>query len=638
MTSDLLNVIVLVVALGVASQWIAWRWSVPAIVLFLVSGVVVGPVLGLVQPSVDFGDVYRPVVSLCVAVILFEGGLTLRLHEFKEAASGVKRLVTVGAVLAFGLGALAAKGIGDLDWPVALVFGAIMVVTGPTVIIPLLRQAKLNRRTASYLKWEGIINDPIGALGAVLIFQFFVYSGGGDALDGVLMSLAIGTVAGFVIGAGGAWLVGWAFRNAWVPEYLKAPVTLGAVLVVFTTTNSVQHEAGLLAVTVMGMVMGNLELPNFEEMRRFKEYITILLVSSVFVLLTADLDPVTLSHLDWHAAALVATMLLVVRPLAIMLSTIGADMQFNERILLSWIAPRGIVAAAVAGVFGPEMLDAGYEDAELLLPLIFAVVLSTVVLHGFTIAWMARRLGLSTTDDGVLIVGASPWTTELAEALTKELGLKVLLVDSSWHRLREARLSGVNVLYGEILSDEVQLSLELNGMNVVLAATSNDAYNALVCRNFAGRLEHDRVFQLPMYAPDEGGRQKGKSVARPLTGMPAFAENAQYEELWRRHFQGWKFYKTKITDAFTYDQFLTDLPDGSICIGVLREGKRLLFHAPQSPIKPRAGETVVYYAPKKLGAAESMARTRAEERRTKDGGTAAQPAPDLPDDDATPAR
>ncbi len=628
MTHDLLNVLVLVVSLGVAAQWIAWRMRLPAIVLFLLAGVAVGPVLGFVRPSVDFGDVYRPVVSLCVAVILFEGGLTLRLHEFKEAASGVKRLVSIGAIFAFGLGSLAAKGIGDLDWPVALVFGAIMVVTGPTVIIPLLRQARLNRRTASYLKWEGIINDPIGALAAVLIFQFFVYSGGGDPLDSVLISLGIGSVAAIIIGGGAALLVGWAFRNGYVPEYLKAPSMLAGVLLVFALSNAVQHEAGLLAVTLMGMVLGNLELPNFEEMRRFKEYITILLVSSVFVLLTADLDPVTISHLDWHAIALVASMLIVVRPLSILLATIGADMKWNERLLLSWIAPRGIVAAAVAGLFGPEMLDAGYEDAELLLPLVFAMVLTTVTLHGFTISWLAKRLDLATPDDGVLIVGASPWTTELAQALAKDLNLSVLLVDSSWHRLREARLAGVNVIYGEILSDELQLSLHLNGVNVVLAATSNDAYNALVCRNFAGRLEHDRVFQLPMYAPDEGGnRQKSKAVARPFTGVPAFAENAQYEELWRRHFQDWKFYKTKITEAYSYEDFLSDLPDGSLCIGVLREGKRLTFHAPHAPIKPRPGETVVYYAPKKSGSAEDEARSRSSGRKQKDKDRA-QPSPD----------
>ena len=629
MTHDLLNVLVLVVSLGVIAQWIAWRLRLPAIVLFLIAGVIVGPVFGWVRPSVDLGDVYRPVVSLCVAVILFEGGLTLRLHEFKEAASGVKRLVSIGAIFAFGLGSLAAKGIGDLDWPVALVFGAIMVVTGPTVIIPLLRQARLNRRTASYLKWEGIINDPIGALAAVLIFQFFVYSGGGDPLDSVLISLGIGSVAAILIGGGAALLIGWAFRNAYVPEYLKAPVMLAGVLVVFAASNTVQHEAGLLAVTLMGMVLGNLELPNFEEMRRFKEYITILLVSSVFVLLTADLDPVTISHLDWHAIALVASMLIIVRPLAILLATVGADMKWNERLLLSWIAPRGIVAAAVAGLFGPEMLDAGYEDAELLLPLVFAMVLSTVTLHGFTISWLATRLDLATPDDGVLIVGASPWTTELAQSLSKELNLSVLLVDSSWHRLREARLAGVNVIYGEILSDELQLSLQLNGVNVVLAATSNDAYNALVCRNFAGRLEHDRVFQLPMYAPDEGNRQKSKAVARPFTGIPAFADNAQYEELWRRHFQNWKFYKTKITEAYTYEDFLSDLPDESICIGVVREGTRLTFHAPHAPIKPKPGETVVYYAPKKPGAAESEARNRAEERKqSADEVLSADPADD----------
>jgi len=603
-------ILITIVALGVFSQWIAWSVKMPAIVLFLVSGVLAGPVFGIVNPTADIGAVLSPLVGLSVAVILFEGGLSLRLHEFKEAASGVKRLVSVGAALSWLLYTLAAYYIGHLSLPVSLLFGAILIVTGPTVIIPMLRQAGLNRRTASYLKWEGIINDPIGALLAVLVFQYFVLAGV-DSGDGaqVFVDLGWAILISLVLGGGVAWMLGWAFNHIWVPEYLKAPLTFAFVLVIYGIASEFFAEAGLLAVTVMGMVMGNMTIAGMAELRRFKEYITILLVSTVFIVLTADLDPNVLLHLDWHAAALVLAVLFVVRPLAVFLSTMFTDMNWRDRVLVGWIAPRGIVAAAVAGVFGPRMIEAGYGGAEQLLPLIFAIVFSTVILHGFSIGWLSRWLRLSAEPNGVLIVGASPWSTELARALTNELNVQVLLVDSSWHRLRTARLAGVRVLYGEVLSEGIQQSLELNEIACLLAGTSNDAYNALVCSHFVNSLEHDRVFQLPMYAADESN--ESRVVARPLRGRPAFHEDAQYEELWRRHFQNWQFYKTRITDSYTREDFKRDCPMDAILIATLYADNTLLFHpASSSTVRPDDGDTVIYYAPKKD--ASERRRARAE--------------------------
>lgn len=602
-------ILITIVALGVFSQWIAWSLRIPAIVLFLITGVLAGPVFGVVSPTEDIGAVLSPLVGLAVAVILFEGGLSLRLHEFKEAASGVKRLVSVGAALSWLLYTLAAYYIGQLSIAVSLLFGAILIVTGPTVIIPMLRQAGLNRRTASYLKWEGIINDPVGALLAVLVFQYFVFAGGdADAGAQVFIDLGWAILVSFALGGGVAWTLGWAFNRIWVPEYLKAPMTFACVLVVYGLANEMFAEAGLLAVTVMGMVMGNLSIAGMAELRRFKEYITILLVSTIFIVLTADLDPNVLVHLDWHAAALVFAVLFIMRPAAVLLSTMFTDMNWRDRILVAWIAPRGIVAAAVAGVFGPLMIEAGYGGAEELLPLIFAIVFSTVILHGFSIGRLSRWLRLSAEPNGVLIVGASPWATELARTLTNELHVQVLLVDSSWHRLRTARLAGVRVLYGEVLSDQIQQSLELNEIACLLAATSNDAYNALVCSHFVTSLEHDRVFQLPMYAAEESN--DSKIVSRPLRGRPAFHDNAQYEELWRKHFQNWQFHKTRITETYTREDFRRDCPTDAIIIATLNGDSRLLFNAASASARLEEGDTVVYYAPKK--SATERRKVRAE--------------------------
>lgn len=629
MEHHLTNVLITVIALGVFSQWLAWFTRAPAIVLFLLMGLLAGPVaFGLVEPSRDFGPLFRPAVSLAVAVILFEGGLNLRFHELREAASGVKRLVSLGALFSWVLCAVAAHNIGGLSAPVSLLFGAIMVVTGPTVIIPMLRQAGLNRRSASYLKWEGIINDPIGALLTVLVFEYFVLTGEGAAADLVFIDLGWAVLISLLLGAGGGYAMGRVFRRAWVPEYLKAPMTLALILVVYGLANQTFDEAGLLAVTVMGMVMGNMQLPSLEEMRRFKEYITILMVSTVFILLTAELDVDILTRLDWRIGALVLAVMFLVRPISIMLATMFTDMQWRDRLLLSWIAPRGIVAAAVAGIFGPRMEELGFEGAELLLPLVFAVVFATVVAHGLSIGWLARRLRLSADPHGVLVVGASPWTTELARMLTNELGVNTYLVDSSWHRLREARLAGVKVIYGEVLSDQVQESLELNEIACLLAATSNDAYNALVCSNFVNHLEHDRVFQLPMYGGDEP--DQSKLLSRPLRGIPAFEDGAEYEELWRRHYQSWKFYKTKITENYSHEDFLRDCPAGTMPVAVLREDGILLFHAPSQPIKPGPGDTVIYYASGKreVDEARQEARAAKTEAATQRGWENAEPQTD----------
>ncbi|MES1943214.1 sodium/hydrogen exchanger [Salinisphaera sp. PC39] len=608
--------LILIVALGVGSQWLAWRARIPAIVLFLLAGLVVGPILGLVDPSADFGGLFGPIVGLAVAVILFEGGMNLHWHEFREAASGVKRLVTLGAVFSLVFSALAGHYVGGLEWPVALVFGAILVVTGPTVIMPMLRQSNLNRRTASYLKWEGIINDPTGALAAVLAFQYFLLAGTETAPEQVFVQLGWAILAALVLGVGAALFLAHAFRESWIPEFLKAPVTLVTVLSVYGLANLVFSEAGLLAATAMGMTLGNAELPSKTELRRFKEYVSVIMVSSVFVLLTADLDTEVLTHLDWHAIALVAAIILVVRPATVLLATVGTDMNWRERVLVSWIGPRGIVAAAVGGVFGAPMVGAGYQDGELLQPLIFAIVFATVVLHGFSIGWLARRLRLATDPHGVLIVGASPWSTELARALTNELNLPVLLVDSSWHRLRAARLAGVRVMYGEVLSEEIEQSLELNEIACLLAATSNDAYNALVCNNFSSELEHDRVFQLPMYAADDS--QDSKRVARPKRGRPAFHPNAQYEELWRRHFQSWQFYKTRLTEDYDYEAFRRDCPPEAIVVGVQYAEGIFIFQPAENAAKPTVGSTVIYYAPKKGG--DRAAKNARRREREADSG------------------
>ncbi|MHB8404523.1 MAG: cation:proton antiporter [Gammaproteobacteria bacterium] len=589
---DFAGAVALILLLGVVAQWISWRIHLPAIILLSLSGLLAGPVLHVLQPQAEFGHAFLTIISLSVAVILFEGGLNLRISELKQAAVGVRRLAYLGVPISFVLYALATHYVGGLSWPVASVFGAIIVVTGPTVIIPLLRGAMLTRRVASYLKWEAIINDPIGALLAVLVFEYFVYAVSGRFSGQMLWDLATALTVGALLGGGVAYLLGQSFRRNLVPEYLKYPITLALVITVFVSANAVQDQAGLLAVTVMGMVMGNMRLPSIEEMRRFKEYISILLVSTVFILLTANLNPHILKHLRWDGGLLILVIMLVARPLAVWIATLGAGMQTRERMLLAWIAPRGVVAVATVGVMAPRLLAAGYADANLLVPLMFALVFATVLVHGLTLGKVARMFGLAAAArNRLLIVGASPWTTELARALM-DTGVNALVVDNSWHRLRTPRLAGVQVFYGEILSESAEASLELHDVGVLLAATSNDAYNALVCTAFAPSLGHGQVFQLPMYAA-ESTEQKG--VMRGMRGRIAFGEDALYEDLWQKLTRGWAFQKTPITEAYTFNSYLADCSPETMQIALVRADGGLALHSTSMPIAPKTGDTVISF-------------------------------------------
>lgn len=590
-------IIVGLLALGVAAQWVAWRTRIPAIVLLSLAGLIAGPLTPgrFLDPAMVTGEVAQVFVKLGVAVILFEGGLSLERAELKVAAVGVRRLVYLGAPLAWLTCSLAAHFVGGLGWPVALVFGAIMVVTGPTVIMPLLRQAALNRRTASYLKWEGIVNDPIGALLAVLVFQFFVFSATGIPPERVILDLFVAVIAAGVLGAGVGWLTGKAFLAGLVPEFLKSPVMLTLVMIIYEISNTIQAEAGLLAVTVMGIVIGNMNLPGLEDMRRFKEYITVVLVSLVFVVLTAGLQPGSFSELEWRGVLLVLVVMFVARPVTVWLATLGAGIDWRDRLLLGWIAPRGIVAAATAGVMGPGLVSAGYAEGDRLLPLVFAVIFATVIAHGFSLGWLSRRLGLSSpTRDGVLLVGASPWTVDFGRTLDA-LGAKVIVADRSWHALRAARLAGLKVFYGEILSEFAEESVEVAHVQTVLAATGNDAYNALVCTALAPEIGRDRVFQLPMGEEKEADP---RAVSGGLKGRVAFDAGAEYEYLWERAVEGWEFSRTKLSDSYNYSDFLGDLPSKALQLAVVRdEGSRVILLGAGSEMEPEAGDVLVYFAP-----------------------------------------
>lgn len=575
--------IALIGTLGIGAQWLAWRLQRPAIVLMSIAGLIFGPLLGWLltmglPPSVngvldmfwldpvnDFGDVYRPMIGIAVAIILFEGGMNLRFKDLGDSARAVGRMVFLAAPIAWGLGTLAAHHIVNLPWDIAAMVGGLFVVTGPTVIMPLLRQAHLKSRPANILKWEGIVNDPLGALFAVGGYEFIRFSlteaHMGLVFGKLIFAAVLGTVVGIISGFG----LAWAFRKGHIPEYLKAPVVLAWVLAIYVLANNVADETGLLAVTALGMTMANTKFASMVEMRRFKENIAIILVSGVFVVLTATLTPDVLKAMvtEWRILAFVVAMMLFVRPIAVMISTLWSGISWRESLLVSLIAPRGVVAVAVAGLFAAELLAIGRADGvfqgaadgDLFVPLAFALVFATVLFAGFAIGPLSKALGLASGGGtGVLIVGANPWSLGLAKAL-KDMGISVLVADTNWRRLRGARLDGHATFFGEVLSENADYRLDHSAFNHLIAATPNDAYNALVCVEFAPELGRHRVFQV---AGQDKEDSDSDGIAFTSRGRTLSSRGRTFDVFARDWWGGWRFRSTNISEEYSIEDLFSD--------------------------------------------------------------------------------
>tara|TARA_R110002110_G_C13469647_1_gene720032 strand:- start:13992 stop:15836 length:1845 start_codon:yes stop_codon:yes gene_type:complete len=597
--SDLINdfyfIVILIPLLGLIAQWFAWRFHLPAIVLLSATGLLLGPTFHLIQPDLHSNEALKAFVKFSVAIILFEGGLYLQLFELKEVFSGVKRLVFPTIPIAWGIYALCTHYIGGISWPIAFIFGAIIVVSGPTVVIPLLRQARLKRKTASYIKWEGIINDPIGALLAVLVFQYFLAKQLGDAEFHIFYELFKGLSVALLLGIGAGYILAYTFKKGLVPEFLKPTLSLVLVLFIYYVSNLALEEAGLLAATAFGITLSNLKLPSIGEIRRFNESLGIILISCLFIILTATLNISQISNLNISILLLILAIMFIARPIIILLSTIGSDVSWPDRILLSWIAPRGVVAAAVAGVFAYELTEAGLPDAQILVPLVFALILTTVVAHGFSLSFVAKKLGLAATkNNGVLIVGASLWSIELAKALHAE-DIPVLIAETSWHKLKFARLAGLRVYFGQVLSEEAEERLDLSEMGYVIAVSDNDAFNALVCSRFGHELGRHNVFQLPVVSHHE---KDARDLPSTLAGKQLFTPEYTYESLLRDHFLDWTFQCTTFSDAFTFEQFNENAKTVYLPILIIHTDTSLSFYSADMKVQPKSGEKLLTFTQK----------------------------------------
>ena len=593
--SDIAIKLAMVGGAGILAQWLAWRFKLPAIVLLLAAGAILGPATGFLNPAEDLGDAYKPAVGLAVAIILFEGGLTLNFAEIRETNYTVRRIILIGGPLVWLLSTLAAHYAGGLTWETSVVMGAILVITGPTVIMPLLRQAQLARRPASLLRWEAIVNDPIGALLAVLSFEAILILYGQHQLGGTLAMAALGIVIALFGGIALGKFIEQSFARGWVPEFLKAPVLFAVIILAAAGTNMIFHEAGLLTVTVMGITLANSRISSLAEMRRFKETVTVLLVSGLFILLTASLDTALLATLDWRVLLFVFLVLFVVRPIAIMVATVGSNATWGERVLTAWIAPRGIVAVAVAGLFGAELQDAGVMDGEKMIAYTFAIVVATILLHGFSLGPIASALNLkSGARPGILLVGASPWATAFALKL-KELDIPLTIADRNWRQIKEARQAGADTFFGDPLSEHAHHELELNRYGAVIAATPNDAYNALVCTDFGPELGRNNMYQIG----STRDMPEKHALSFTIGGRQLLSPGLELHELNGKLRRGWEFRSTNITDEFTYQDWLDRKDDEAQPLFWYSEGGDIVFAANDREGGAPEGATVVHFSPPK---------------------------------------
>ncbi|MCB1334894.1 MAG: sodium:proton antiporter [Roseivivax sp.] len=592
----------LVGALGVGAQWLAWRLRLPAIVLMLGAGLAVGPGMHLLDPSRDLGDLLQPVIAIAVAIILFEGGLTLNLRSLMDAATGVRRLVVIGAPLGWLASTLVLRHAAGLGWESAAVFGGIMIVTGPTVIAPLLRQARLKKRPAALLQWEAIVNDPVGALAAVLAFEVVIVLRTSAGIGHAAAELALGIGVASVLGLAAGWGLAWAFANAKVPEYMKVPVLFVSVLAVFAVSDAVLHESGLLAVTLMGVLIANAHLPSYAEIRRFKEHATVLLVSGVFILLAAGMDRQTLASLDVTALVFVLSVILIARPLPVLAALAFTDVPWRERLLVAFTGPRGVVLVAVAGLFGERLAALGVEDGARIAPLAFALVAATVILHGFTLVPMARLLGLSAASaPGVIIVGGSRWSQSLAEALTK-MELPVMVTDPNRSHLRAAREAGIRAFTGDILSEAAEHSLDLIAYQTVIAATDNDAYNTLVATDLAPEFGRENVFQLTRDTSDSA------RYALPATlGGRRLAPGNTYWEAQRAITEGWTFRATRLSKEFTLEDWRAKNPE-AVAVADLAGGRLRFLTDKTAPQDGEGVQLLVFGPARDRGQAQGQAQ------------------------------
>ncbi|MCG8550605.1 MAG: cation:proton antiporter [Desulfobacterales bacterium] len=581
-----------ILAAAAVCQWVAWRIKIPGIVFLLITGILAGPVLGLLNPERMMGDLFFPFVSMSVALILFEGSLSLDFTQIRGLHMVVRNMVSFGMLVTWIITALAARlGLG-LSWHISVLLGAITSVSGPTVIVPMLRTIQPNHNIANILRWEGIIVDPIGAAMAVLAYEFIISGSAQQALGHTILVfirlVAIGVAVGAVCGYG----FGVAIRKHWIPEFMHNLFAISLVLGAFVFSNHIQHEAGLVTVTVMGIWLANMKDVNIGDILDFKEHISILLISVLFIMLAARLCIDELIALGWEMFFLFIAIQFLARPMNIMLSSIGSSLTWSERHMLAWIAPRGIVAAAISALFATQLEKAGFQDAGLLVPLTFFIIISTVIVQSVTARPIALWLKVAEPiPNGFIITGANQLARAIGKALM-DLGFQVQLADTGWDQVMKAQNEGLPTYFGNPVSEHADRHINLVGVRGVLALFPHEAANVAAAIHYRLELGADEIYILPSRM--ENDRLTADRMSIRNHGKILFGETASYPAMAADLAQGGQIITTKLTEKFTLAQFKQKHGGKAQLLFAVDQANRLHVYAHDSQIDPEPGWSLVY--------------------------------------------
>lgn len=546
-----------ILVVGFGCQWLAWRVRLPAILFLLVAGIAAGPVLGWLHPDELLGDLLIPLVSIAVAVILFEGSLTLKFSELRGHGSVVRNLVTLGVLVTWISSALAAHFLLGWDIYLAALFGAIVTVSGPTVVMPLLRTVRPVPSVSSVLRWEAILIDPLGAILGLLVFDFIVASQQGEGFLQAFGTVAMMIAAGTLLGAIGGYLFGLAIRRRAIPDFLRDYSGLAAALAVFAAAEAVRGESGLLAVTVMGIWLANMRDVDLEDILSFKESLTLLLVAGLFILLAARLDLAGLLAIGWGALGVLVVLQLLAGPLRAFICSIGSGLSIREQLFLGWVFPRGIVAAAISALFALRLEEIGYAGAGSLVPLVFTIIVGTVIVQSLSTRLVARFLDVAEPPPtGVLIVGANSLALAIGRAL-HDRSVPVMVVDSHWASIRDARMMGLSTFFGSAVSGYADSNLDLSGLGNLLALSRRPGFNELACVRYAEEFGRDHVFTVD--SDIDGDHQKHK-ISGETRGRMLFGGERNLVAMMNALQKTDGLKTTELSEAFSFSAYLEQNP------------------------------------------------------------------------------
>lgn len=602
--------LVLVPLLGIAAQWLAWRLQIPSILLLLLFGLGLGMwhspdeiLAEITGGGTEVGPrLLFPIVSLSVAVILFEGGLTLRWNQLGTGARIVFRLIGGASLITWAMTAILCHYLLSFSWQLAWLLGAILMVTGPTVVGPLLRQIRPNRRVSSVLQWEGILIDPIGAIAAVLVFEAISQA---EAVNWLQMArVVLETLAiGCLMGCAAAVLLVVALRKYLIPDYLHGVFFLVVTLASFWLSNLWREESGLVTVTILGICLANQHYVSIHHVLEFKEHLRVFLISCLFIVLGSRLQLSTLAEIGWAGVPFVLSLVLLVRPLSVFAATLGTTMTWKEKLFVGLVAPRGIVAASVASVFGLKLNEhlsdsAAVADelskASLLAPVTFLVILGTVTLCGLGAGPLARWLGLADANPhGVLFAGAARWVREVALTLQK-LDIRVQLIDTNYANVAAARMAGLDARCGSILSEHVQDEQDWAGIGNFLAVTPSDEVNTLAVMEYVPWFSRANVFQLASPGKTHG---RWHSIPQNRRGRLLFQPDLDFSTLERMLEAGAVVKATPLTDNFTMENFRQTYSDRAVVLFTVDAERRLKVRPAVGPFEPLSGEMVIAIVP-----------------------------------------